>query len=143
MIAIHLVDFGESADSEQSDTDPRISLDILVQVFKESVLITQSGQCIDMSLYAVVANIADKIVGFAGGISYHDAAAGTHIVFSRDAPRPILHIMVSGTPGENLVYALMISCPILGMDLVFPDVSRAIHVLRRHTKRIHCVFGPA
>ena len=96
-----------------------------------------------MSLYAVVADGADEVVRLAGGIPYHDAAAGTHVVFSRNALRAVLHVVARGVSGEHLVDALVVGRPVFGMDPVFPDIPRAVHVLGRQAVGVHRALRPA
>ena len=51
-------------DAEQNHTDFRASLDTAVQVLKETILIAQPGQSINMALNPMVPNRTSKIIGF-------------------------------------------------------------------------------
>ena len=128
LIPEHLIDFGEPADADQDHADARVPLDAAVQVLKETVLVPQPGQGVDMSLQAVVPDRTGKIVRLAGGIADHGAAAGAYVIFPGHALGPVLHVMAGGVAGEDVVDAPVIGLPVFRMNPVFPDISRAVHI---------------
>ncbi len=129
MIAMHLIDLGKPADAEQDHAYSCISFNKAVQVFKETILVPESGQRVDMSLYAVISYGAGKVVQFSVLIPYHDSAAGAHIIFSRDASCPVLHVMSCGISRKEFIDPFMIFLPVLRVDLVLPDITCSVHIL--------------
>ena len=83
-----------------------------------------------MALRAMVADSADEIIGLARNIANDSAAAGTDVIFAIQAPRAVLHIMAGGISGEDLIDAFMVSRPVIRMDVLFPDISGSVHILR-------------
>ena len=78
---------------------------------------------------AMIPDCTGKIVGLAGGIPDHDTAASTYVILPGNALGPVLHVMSGGISGENIVDALVISLPVLRMNVVFPDIPRSVHIL--------------
>ena len=134
MVSEHVIDLGKTVDAEQAYTDLSIPLDPAVKIFEEAVLVPKSGQRIHVALQPVISYRSGKVFRFTGQIPDHDAAAGAHIVFTRDAPGPVLHVMVGCNSRKDFIDTLMIGFPVFGMDPVLPYVSRAVHVFRRQAK---------
>ena len=96
-----------------------------------------------MSLDPVVPDRAGKIIRLSGGVPDHDAPAGADIVFARNAFRPVLHIMACRVAGKDFVYPPVVGFAVFRMDMILPDVSRTVHILRRQAVGVHGGFGPA
>ena len=69
--------------------------------------------------------------------SYNQSPTGADIVSPVNAQCPVLHIMAGSIPGKHSIYADVISFPVLGMYLLLPDITGAVHVFRWESKGIH------
>ena len=129
-VTVHLVYLGELGDADEHDADVGVAPDADVEVLEEPVLVPEPGQRVDVTLHSVVAYGAGKVVGLAEGVAYHETATGAHVVLASDPLCPVLHVVGAGVSLEYRVDGLVVGVPVLGVDAVLPDVSRAIHVFR-------------
>ena len=114
-----------------------------MEIIEESILIPEASQCIDMTLHTVIAYGTNEIIWFSIHIADNDATTGADVVFSGHAARTVLHVVLGAAAAEDLVYALVVRLPVIGMDMVLPKVAGTVHILGGQAVGVHRVFGPA
>ena len=143
IVAPHLVDGGEMPHAQHHDVG---GLFFGVQDFeglKQAVLVLEPGEGIHVVFLPVVVDAADKVIRLALLVPQHRPPAGADHIAPRGVFHPVLHIVAPVSAGENILDALVITLPVIGVDVLLPNLASAEHIIPRQAKLLHGLHAPA
>ena len=137
IISIDFVDLRELADPDDAVSRRDFIFYMTLNILKKTILISETGQGINLALLVVIPDRAAKILRLPLFITDHNSPTRTDVIFAVFSSGAVLHVMCSGSSAEDILDAVMKDPSILRMDVLFPDVTRRNHVFTGQIVRLY------